>query len=87
MHRYHMLDDSNHISIPLLTEKNEGAPLLSAIEDLRANPKKAEQIGRAARHLVKEVLHPDNIDKYGLSYTCGTFYVGSTISQFLFLPE
>lgn len=61
--RYHMLDDSNHITIPQLTEENQATPLLEAFQELRNDPQRSRRIAQAGERLIKEVLHPDNVDR------------------------
>ena len=58
-----MLDETNHLSIQALTRENDGESLIAAVEELHRDPAKAEAIGKAAQHLGREVLHPDNIDR------------------------
>lgn len=61
---YHMLDETNHIPVERTSPENRGAPILSALKKLKADESRAERIGKAAQHLVLEVLHPDNVDRY-----------------------
>ena len=58
-----MLSESNHVTIPVISEENKGQPLLDAVATLRANDTLAKSIATAGRHLAKEVLHPDNVDR------------------------
>jgi hypothetical protein len=58
-----MLDETNHIPVERTSPENRGAPILSALKKLKADESRAERIGKAAQHLVLEVLHPDNVDR------------------------
>jgi len=58
-----MLDETNFVAVERTSLENRGEPILRALKELKADESKAERIGKAAQHLVFEVLHPDNIDR------------------------
>ena len=41
--------------------ENEGEPVLTAVEGLRANQSWAQEVAAAGRHLASEILHPDHV--------------------------
>ena len=44
--------------------ENQGKPVLDMMNELRNNETWARKLGEAGRHLLAEVLHPDNVALY-----------------------
>lgn len=50
----------NHCA-DIVTKDNLGGPVLAVMQRLQTNKTMAHNIGQEGRHLVVEVLHPDNL--------------------------
>ena len=55
--------------MPPVTEETKGAAIMKALDELNADPERAERIAAAGYELVSRMLQPDVVRRSGIACT------------------